>query len=452
MCVWKHMHTHVTACTCACWCPRVCTWQVGMCVDPTLHPGALSSQSEPQDPQAEGQGSATSSSCPSVLSAFSQCPPWPYSGHARTPKPSAQSMPAPPLPGALLGDSGRGRTSEKRLRRKEGRPCHREAGHGGCPPRGGRRVSSPALGPMARGVHGRPGRKVLGWQAGVQVRLEWRQEAVRPGQGTEGRSPSRVPQKRCHAGQVTPNLGLQPCLVTFGESTTHKPCLWNKGGEGVGGPGQIPGPFLSQFGAQGTRGLGSGSPVDRSLDSSWWGVSGGPRKSLWQLRRVAWWCPLPWCSPGSTPAPGSPGIAHPLSGPPTPSGTWPGEPPACSPGHAGDQESESWGGVASGSLVHAAGSWATHLPGLPAWGTCGPLDSAQPRRKAGRLLPHERGKMVAQRASGTCPGLLRGQNHSWDPVRPAPAPVPHLSTKDSVCPRGRLLQAQAADAADAGTL
>lgn len=49
-----------------------------------------------------------------------------------------------------------------------------------------------------------------------------------------------------------------------------------------------------------------------------------------------------------------------------------------------ETETEAWGGVVPGSLVHTAGSWTMALHGLLAWGTCGPLDSAWPRRKMGR--------------------------------------------------------------------
>ena len=129
----------------------------------------------------------------------------------------------------------------------------RGAGHGSCPPRGGGRVISPALGPMAvqcplvilAGRH-------QGQRQRVRVKLERRQEVVRPGQGTEGRSPPRVTQDRCHAGQVTPNLGLQPCLFVFQEGTTHKQCVSGTKGSGRGGARPNPGFLIA--------GQGSGDP------------------------------------------------------------------------------------------------------------------------------------------------------------------------------------------------
>lgn len=68
----------------------------------------------------------------------------------------------------------------------------------------------------------------------------------------------------------------------------------------------------------------------------------------------------------------------------------------------------------------------------------------------GEVTTPHRGKLEARRGSATCPGPQGGPTHSWAPVCPLgggsrPLPAPHLSTKNAVCPGGRLLRVQTAD-------
>lgn len=122
---------------------------------------------------------------------------------------------------------------------------------------------------------GHPGRKAPGSQAAGLGQAGEETGGGEAGAGyTEGRSPPRVTQDRCHAGQVTPNLGLQPCLFVFQEGTTHKQCVSGTKGSSRGGARPNPGFLIT---GQGSGDLQLGCCVSSGQLSQQLGGGGGRR-------------------------------------------------------------------------------------------------------------------------------------------------------------------------------
>lgn len=179
-------------------------------------------------------------------------------------------------------------------------------------------------------------------------------------------------------------------------------------------------------------------------------MGGGPPGSSECLQQLgeAWWPRPPLVPPSFTPhlAP-----REPLSLPRcrTPSVTWPWAQsmlqPAGRPGHGGGQNRPVVGATA-GSLVLIARPRAMAMRGLLAWGTCGPLGSARTRWGGNHPTWGQDG---GSEGLSYLPGAARRPDSQLGPCVSvgwwlSPLPAPHLSTKNAVCPGGRLLGVQTA--------